>query len=590
MLELWGGHECTVNRVGDAFRDQTGETGHQDRVSDLQAFAACHIKALRYPVVWERVSPDRPDAYDWDWTDARLAEIRRLGMRPIVGLLHHGSGPRYTSLISDNFVELFAGFAKAAAERYPWVDDWTPVNEPLTTARFSALYGHWYPHAKDERTFWLALLNQIDGVRAAMAAIRQVNPAARLVQTEDLGQTLATAPLQGVADFENDRRWMSWDLLTGKVDAGHPLWARLERLGYGDRLRAIADAPCPPDVIGVNHYLTSIRFLDHRRERYPNWIIGPGEHADMDAVRILQPNPVGLGSLLLQTWARYGLPMAVTECHNGCTREEQMRWLFEAWRTCCDLQAEGVDVRALTAWALLGGFDWSSLITRPDGRYEVGPFDVTSGQARPTAIVDMLTRLGRGDGVAAVQAAIPQLASAGWWNRDIRLEHEALDLGLETAVQAAVPAVSGPPILICGTGALARALIDACALRGLACRAESECAPSDAAFSDSLGDDAPWAIVDAANWIRAEAITPAGPPGVRRLGFASDPRLQVQRSLGLVVQTSDIRLLDDVALKPEVIRTALDLLIDGETGVWPIWPLTHSLPANGEAASVSGIV
>ena len=52
--------------------------------------------------------------------------------------------------------------AGAAAERYPWIEDWTPVNEPLTTARFSALYGHWYPHAQDEHAFWLALLNQID--------------------------------------------------------------------------------------------------------------------------------------------------------------------------------------------------------------------------------------------------------------------------------------------------------------------------------------------------------------------------------------------------------------------------------------------
>ena len=66
--------------------------------------------------------------------------------------------------------------------------DWTPVNEPLTTARFSALYGHWYPHAVDEATFWLALLNEVEGTCAAMREVRHVNPAARLIQTEDLGQ------------------------------------------------------------------------------------------------------------------------------------------------------------------------------------------------------------------------------------------------------------------------------------------------------------------------------------------------------------------------------------------------------------------
>ena len=138
-VELWGGHECTVNRIQDSYRDQTLLSGHQDRLSDLSLFADLGIKALRYPVVWERVAPAAPDQRDWTWTDERLNEIRRLGMRPIAGLIHHGSGPAYTSLVSDYFVSLFADYAGAAAERYPWIEDWTTVNEPLTTARFSAL-------------------------------------------------------------------------------------------------------------------------------------------------------------------------------------------------------------------------------------------------------------------------------------------------------------------------------------------------------------------------------------------------------------------------------------------------------------------
>ncbi len=496
VLELWGGHECTVNRVGEAFRDQTVETGHQNRPEDLAAFAACNIRRLRYPVLWERVCPDRPDVFDWTWTDTRLEAIRALGMSPIVGLLHHGSGPRYTSLVAKDFVERFSAFARAAAERYPWVQDWTPVNEPLTTARFSALYGHWYPHAEDEATLWLALLNQIDGVRAAMVQIRQIIPGARLLQTEDLGQTLATEPLRGEAERQNERRWISWDLLCGRVDDSHPMWPRLTALGFGDRLRAIMAAPCPPDVIGVNHYLTSVRFLDHRRERYPQWTIEPDGHADMDAVRILRPNPVDLKSLLRQTWDRYGLPIAVTECHNGCTREEQMRWLFEAWRAALELREEGVDLRALTAWALLGGFDWDSLITKPAGHYEVGCFDVRSGVARPTAVVAMLTRLGAGETPQAVQAAFPFLQTAGWWRRDIRLEHEplSLDAGGDPGAQACT--LQGPPVLILdGAAELAQRVADACELRGLAWR-RMGWAKGDRPRENALLEEwRPWAVV-----------------------------------------------------------------------------------------------
>ncbi|HYG27889.1 MAG TPA: family 1 glycosylhydrolase, partial [Caulobacteraceae bacterium] len=193
-LELWGGHECTVNRVGDSYLDQNILSGHHDRLSDLDLFAGLGVKALRYPVLWERTEK-RPGSYDWRWPDERLNRLRELHIRPIVGLIHHGSGPKYTSLVDDNFAAGLAAYARAVAERYPWVSDWTPVNEPLTTARFSALYGHWYPHARDEGLFWTALLNQIDAVRLAMKEIRKVNPAARLIQTEDLGKTYSTRPV-----------------------------------------------------------------------------------------------------------------------------------------------------------------------------------------------------------------------------------------------------------------------------------------------------------------------------------------------------------------------------------------------------------
>ncbi len=245
-LELWGGHECTVNRVGDQFFDQTARTGHQTRIGDLQRFAQAGVSALRYPILWERISPGRQDERDWRWTDERLAEIRRLGMRPIAGLTHHGSGPRHTSLVDDGFAPGLAAHATAVAERYPWMDAYTPVNEPLTTARFATLYGHWYPHLRDETAWWVALLNQIDATRLSMRAIRAVNPDARLIQTDDLGHTFSTPQLRDQAAFENERRWLSWDLLTGRVVPGHFFWERLEWSGLADRARAIADDPARP--------------------------------------------------------------------------------------------------------------------------------------------------------------------------------------------------------------------------------------------------------------------------------------------------------------------------------------------------------
>ncbi|WP_116091401.1 dTDP-4-dehydrorhamnose reductase [Sphingomonas crusticola] len=486
-LELWGGPECTVNRVGDHFRDQLRETGHHDRLPDLDLFAELGISALRYPVLWERVSPHRPDSFDWSWSDARLARICELGMRPIAGLVHHGSGPAYTNLLADNFAPGLAQFAGAVAARYPWIEDWTPVNEPVTTARFSALYGLWYPHHCDERSFWLALLNQIDGVRLAMTAVRAVNPAARLIQTDDLGRTYATAAMGDQAAFDNVRRWMSWDLLCGRVVPGHPLWRRLCTYGFEPRLRSIAEAPCPPDVIGVNHYLTSDRFLDHRIQRYPAHLRGGNgakTFADTEAVRVLDPPPPGLRGVLREAWARYGIPLAVTEVHNGCTREEQMRWVADAWQTARELRAEGIEIGAVTSWAMFGNRGWNTLLTA-SGEYEPGVFDVSGGMPHPTALAALLKTL------VAQQETHPAARGAGWWRRKSRLLHPSVARPAPMRDRH-IPRVERftPSLLLAGKDLDELATV--CRHRGLAYRLAD---PADEAGATAVLAEGPWAVI-----------------------------------------------------------------------------------------------
>jgi len=531
-LELWGGHECTVNRVGDRFFDQTRRTGHQDRPEDLERFAGLGLTALRYPVLWERVAPNAPDELDWTWSDDRLRRMERLGLRPILGLVHHGSGPRYTGLLEDNFASGLAAYAGAVARRYPHVRDWTPINEPLTTARFSALYGHWYPHLRDESAFWLALLNQVDGVRLAMAEIRKVNPAARLIQTEDLGRTYATAPVSRQADFDNDRRWATWDLLAGRLTKGHPLWERLAHMGFRDRLARLADAPCPADVLGVNHYLTSDRFLDHRWADYPADRRGGndlGTFADVEAIRVLTPAPGGLEGALQEAWGRYGRRLAVTECQLGCTREDQMRWICEAWETACGLRQRGVEIEAVTAWALLGSFDWNSLLTRDVGHYECGAFDVRAPQPRATGLARMLSGLTR-----PAPSLPPAAAGEGWWRRDVRLAHRPVFRSVQAPQPRAAwrgPPEGAAPLLITGgQGVLASAFARSCEWRGLAYVLTDR---SLLSLDDGETIDAamrrykPWAVINAAGWsdvetaeAHADACFDANVLGAERLAEA----------------------------------------------------------------------
>ena len=95
--ELWGGIECSFNRVKDLYLDQLFYSGHYQRaVDDGTCIAGLGLKALRYPVIWERLHPRQGCDIDWANTvEPPLNALRALGVTPIAGLVHHGSGPAY---------------------------------------------------------------------------------------------------------------------------------------------------------------------------------------------------------------------------------------------------------------------------------------------------------------------------------------------------------------------------------------------------------------------------------------------------------------------------------------------------------------
>jgi dTDP-4-dehydrorhamnose reductase len=419
--ELWGGIECSYNRVQGKYFDQLAYAGHYNRITeDIEVFSRLGITTMRYPVIWERLSPSENTGIDWSLTEQGLNALRENNISPIAGLVHHGSGPKYADFSSPKFATGLQAFAGKVAEKFPWINYYTPVNEPLTTARFAGLYGLWYPHKRNDKAFVNIFLNEMKGVVLSMREIRKINPGAKLVQTEDLAKIYSTRFMAYQATFENNRRWLTYDILCGKLKRGHPLWKYFLKYAKSEAdLEFFVDNPCPPDIIGLDYYATSERYLDENLAKYPPHTHGHNhrhKYADVEAVRVRLSEPSGIAVLLKEVWERYELPMALTEVHINCDYDNQIRWFGKIRETCIELIQSGVDLKAITTWAMLGSFGWNRLLTKPGGDYESGAFDISNGLPAATPLAAYLEKLKKDP-----LYRHPALEEPGWWEGDSRL-------------------------------------------------------------------------------------------------------------------------------------------------------------------------
>ena len=522
--EVWGGVECTINRIDHTYIDQLHLSGHYYREGDIGHIAAMGIKKLRYPILWEKHEHQKNIAIDWQWTEKQLEEIRAHKIDIIAGLIHHGSGPAFTNLTDPQFPYLLADYAGRVAEKFPWIEFYTPVNEPLTTSRFSGLYGFWYPHMKQAGSFIKMLLHELKGTVLAMKAIRNINPNAKLLQTEDLGKTYSTKTLQYQADFENERRWLTYDILCGRFNEKHPLWKYVRELGIPESdLRFFLDNPCTPDIFGFNHYLTSERFLDERLHLYPSHTHGGnGRHvyADVEAVRVNVNTETGIEALLKEAWMRYRKPMAVTEVHLHCHREEQLRWFKHVWHAANHLTEEGIDIRAVTSWALLGSYGWNKLLTEEDGDYEPGAFDLRNGTLRKTALSKYITT------IAHRKESHHHLTDErGWWQRESRLLYETCNKTVQMTSK-----YSAPLLIIGKNGTLGKAFARICEERCINyyLLSREDCDISILSSIEKVIEQyKPWGIINAAGYVRVddaendcEACTRDNTTGPHKLAIA----------------------------------------------------------------------
>src|SRR5881394_1603150 len=183
------------------------------------------IKHLRYALPWHVLEPER-GKFNWQMADERLAEFEKLGIAPLMDVMHFGTPLWLKQAVGDpEFPEALERFAEALVGRYRGiVKTWCPFNEPLVSALFSGDFGFWPPHSRKWRGYMPVLSRIVQAVNRGIRAIRRAMPEATVLLC-DASETYKTRDKQLQAEVarRNLRRFLVMDLLLGRVDSNHAL-------------------------------------------------------------------------------------------------------------------------------------------------------------------------------------------------------------------------------------------------------------------------------------------------------------------------------------------------------------------------------
>ncbi|UFU02569.1 family 1 glycosylhydrolase [Ruania suaedae] len=344
-------------RPGERALDEYELTEHYEHWhADLGLAAEVGAEFMRWGVPWYRINP-APGQWDWSWLDPVMARFAELGIRPIVDLLHYGT-PEWLEgeFAHPDYPQRVAEYAVAVAERYAdTVTDYTPVNEPMIHARFCGELAYWPPYLRGEEGLIRMVAALADGFSRSQHGIAEA-----LGERAAFWHVDATTRFVGDVDGEHadkvrllrEQVYVVEDLVTGRVDAAHPLTEHLLRHGFPedllDRLRA---APALPDVMGVNYYPKHSTTLVQAGPWPTGGFVEPQPTRD-DGV-------VGLEEVLRSYASRYGAPVALTETCVTASEAERVAWLDDSVALLQRLRAEGMPVVAYTWWPLFDMYEWT---------------------------------------------------------------------------------------------------------------------------------------------------------------------------------------------------------------------------------------
>lgn len=331
-------------------RDQMAETGHYQRWrEDFGLMREIGLRYLRYGPPYYRTHLG-PGRYDWSFVDEAFNELRRLDIVPIVDLCHFGVPDWLGNFQNPGFPRHFTEYADAFARRYPWVHLYTPVNEMLIAAEFSAKLGYWNERLSSDRAFVTALKHLVEANIRATEAILLVRPEAWFVQSESTQYFHPYNPdALKVTQHLNERRFLSLDLNYAQAPSALMYEYLIDNGMTRDEFHFFMNNPIRAScIMGADYYETN----EH--------IVYPDASTRMCHV-------LGYYGLTHQYYSRYHLPIMLTET-NESVEDDARHWLDRQWANVLRLRDEGYPILGFTWYSLIDQVDWDIGLREQRGR------------------------------------------------------------------------------------------------------------------------------------------------------------------------------------------------------------------------------
>jgi beta-glucosidase/6-phospho-beta-glucosidase/beta-galactosidase len=346
------GIECsypTINH-GKTRRDQLAECDHYNRYKeDLGLVKELGLKVLRYGLPYYNIQQS-PDKYDWEFADQAMAEIKRLGITPILDLMHFGVPDWLENFQNPELPVHFAAYCEEVAKRYPWVRYYTPVNEIYVTARSSGKDGVWNEQLKSDKGFVTALKHCTAASIMGTQKIAKCRPDCVIVQSEsaEYMHEMRTEPTPAV-QLENKLRFASLDLLYAHQPDGEVVNYLYDNgMTRKEYDWFMAGEPPGYQVMGNDYYGRNEKML------LPNGEIC----TSMDVL--------GWATITHDYYQRYKKPVMHTET-NVFDAKEAPTWLWKQWANILRIRKEGVPVLGFTWYSLIDQIDWETGLAEQKG-------------------------------------------------------------------------------------------------------------------------------------------------------------------------------------------------------------------------------